>query len=431
MSVTLQRGANTSLQAAIAEQGSRLRVVLEWAGDHPAHPSVDAVAFLLTESGKVRSDGDMIFYNHPTEEGGFIIMAAGENVARGLHVQAFTLDLDKVPEGIERVCFCLTLQSGVGGLLYLSQLGQTALRVLGGPSDTELVRADFNMGEAQETALIMGEIYRRKGEWKVKCVAQGFVSGLGALAESYGVVVAEAAQAVGQMVPPGETPAPKVPKSAAPSQHFNKPPGGFGEVQVILNWGTPPAPAATAEPPPAVAVAPKGFLGNLLGPSSKGTTAPKLPKTADLDLCCLFELTDGYRGVVQALGNNFGGFQTAPYVELMGDERQGSGTQAEIMRINGKRWDEIRRLLFFAMIFDGIPNWAKANGRARILVPEQVPVSVRLDQATVDQRVCSIALLENESGKMVIHKRVETFKNPRELDQQYGWGLRWSAGTKD
>ena len=83
------------------------------------------------------------------------------------------------------------------------------------------------------------------------------------------------------------------------------------------------------------------------------------------------------------------------------------------------------------MIFDGIPNWAKANGRARILVPEQVPVSVRLDQATVDQRVCSIALLENESGKMVIHKRVETFKNPRELDQQYGWGLRWSAGTKD
>jgi tellurite resistance protein TerA len=431
MSVTLQRGANTSLQAAIAEHGSRLRVVLEWAGDHPAHPSVDAVAFLLTESGKVRSDGDMIFYNHPTEAGGFIIMAAGENVARGLHVQAFTLDLDKVPEGIERVCFCLTLQSsGPGGLLYLSQLGQTALRVLGGPADTELVRADFNMGETQETALIMGEVYRRKGEWKVKCVAQGFASGLGALAESYGVVVAEAAQAVGQMIPPDAAPAPQMPKSATPSQHFQKPPGGFGEVQVILNWGVPPVPGAAAEPPPVVAAAPKGFLGNLMG-ANKGAPAAKVHKTADLDLCCLFELTDGYRGIVQALGNNFGGFQTAPYVELMGDERQGSGVQAEIMRLNGKRWDEVRRLLFFAMIFEGVPNWAKANGRARILVPEQVPVSVRLDMATMDQRVCSIALIENEGGKMVVHKRVETFKNPRELDQHYGWGLRWSAGTKD
>jgi len=102
-----------------------------------------------------------------------------------------------------------------------------------------------------------------------------------------------------------------------------------------------------------------------------------------------------------------------------------------MLRLNWKYWSEVRRILVFAMIFDGIPNWAQANGKATIRIPDQVPISVRLDQNTTAERASSIALIENEGGKMVIHKRVETFKNPRELDQSYGWGLKWTAGMKD
>lgn len=433
MSVSLQRGANTSLQAAVAEHGPRLRVVLEWLGDMPAMPSIEAVAFLLGETGKVRRDTDMLSPVQPTEVGGFAVMAEIENAPKGLRRQAFTLNLDKVPDGIERVAFAIYLQTGqTGGLLYLNQLTQLTLRVLGGPADTELANAEYRPGEGGETAFLMGEVYRRKGEWKVKSLGQGFTAGLSAMAESFGVVVGVAAQASGQMTRP-DVPVmanPAAIKSAAPSTRFEKPMTGFGEIQVILNWGAPPAPGhtGTGEPAPGAVAGPKpkGLLGSLLG---GGTTSASKP--VDLDLCCLFELSDGYRGVVQALGNNFGGYQTAPYIELMGDERQGSAATSEIVRINGLKWGEIRRVLFFAMIFNGVPNWSKANGRARILVPDQVPVSVRLDQPTVDQRVCSIALIENEGGRMVIHKRVETFKTPRDLDQQYGWGLRWSAGTKD
>lgn len=432
MSVHLQRGANTSLQQALAEHGSRIRVVLEWFGDNPDTPSVEAAAFLLTETGTVRTDSDMIFYNNLVDAAGFITMTGSGRTVNGGRIQSFVLNLDKVPSGIERVAFCLALQSGQSkGLYYMNQLSKTSLGVLGGSAEVELVQTDINLDDKQENALVLGEVYLRKGEWKVKCVAQGFVAGLHALAENFGVVVAEAAQAAESMtratIPLTSNSA--VSKSAAPSIQFDPPQGGFTDFQVVLNWGEPPAPVPSDDlPPPSRANTPrgKGLLGGLFG----GAKDPKA-KGADLDLCCLFELSDGYRGVVQALGDHFGGYQTAPYVELQGDERQGGGSQSEIMVVNGKKWVEIKRLLFFAMIFKGAPNWSKANGRARILVPDQVPISVRLDQPTVDRRVCSIALVENEGGKIVVHKRVETFKNPRELDTQYGWGLRWSAGTKD
>ncbi|PRW82844.1 tellurium resistance protein TerA, partial [Pseudomonas simiae] len=35
----------------------------------------------------------------------------------------------------------------------------------------------------QETALILGEFYRRQGAWKFRCVAQGFAGGLAPLAQ--------------------------------------------------------------------------------------------------------------------------------------------------------------------------------------------------------------------------------------------------------
>jgi stress response protein SCP2 len=40
-------------------------------------------------------------------------------------------------------------------------------------------------------ALIFGEVYRRGGAWRFRAVGQGFAGGLGALARSYGVDIAD------------------------------------------------------------------------------------------------------------------------------------------------------------------------------------------------------------------------------------------------
>ena len=44
-------------------------------------------------------------------------------------------------------------------------------------------------------------------------------------------------------------------------------------------------------------------------------------KGIDLDLGAFVELQDGYKSVIQALGNAFGDYRDEPYVQLKGDDR--------------------------------------------------------------------------------------------------------------
>ena len=390
MTVNIPRGGNTSLQSELAAESYRLSVQLSC-----NNGTADAIVFLLKEDGKVTGDEGMVFYNNKTAHQGAIAMSGAD---------AFTIELNKLPVEIERLCFCLSVDKPA----QLSKLSPLSLVVRGGVSGRILAACEFDVSSNPEAALILGEVYTKDGEWKVKSIGQGFAQGLEALAEKYGIVVAEASQAAGASSAPKPAPS----QAGSPGHVFEKPPQGYPEILVNLTWN-----------PVAVEPERKGFLGGLLKVKPRGL---------DLDLCCLFELSDGYRGVVQALGDSFGAYNAAPFVELMGDERKGAGAaQGETLRINGPRWDEIKRIVIYAMIFEGPPNWAYAGGKAVIKMPDLVPVTVKLNLNESDKRACTIAVLENIDGNLVVHKRVEAFKNPRELDMNYGWGLRWGAGTKD
>jgi uncharacterized protein (TIGR00266 family) len=68
-----------------------------------------------------------------------------------------------------------------------------------------------------EAALILGEVYRRKQQWKFRAVGQGFAGGLGPLARNFGVEVED--DSTGQPTPASPTPPPATspPTAAAPS----------------------------------------------------------------------------------------------------------------------------------------------------------------------------------------------------------------------
>ena len=55
----------------------------------------------------------------------------------------------------------------------------------------------------------------------------------------------------------------------------------------------------------------------------------------DLDLGCLWELTTGHKGVVQALGNAFGDLDGPPFVKLDKDDRSGAATDGENLLVSG------------------------------------------------------------------------------------------------
>ncbi len=117
-------------------------------------------------------------------------------------------------------------------------------------------------------------------------------------------------------------------------------------------------------------------------------------------------MQDGLKGAVQALGNSFGSLNTEPFIKLMGDDRTGSISDGEWLHINGAHWSKIRRILVYAFIYEGAPNWKETDGVVTIHAPGQPPIEVRLNEEGGRQGMCAIALLENDNGAVKVTRRV-------------------------
>lgn len=198
---------------------------------------------------------------------------------------------------------------------------------------------------------------------------------------------------------------------AAPTVSLAKTGEPQGAMRVNLNWS-----AGTSRPK-------KGFFARLTGP----------PVTAgiDLDLGCLYELSDGSKGVVQALGNSYGSLETQPYIRLDADDRTGTSVGGENMHINLARPEMFRRILVFAMIYEGAQNWSAVDGIVTLYPTFGPPVEVRLDSPNNDAPICAIALLQNAGREITVTREVRYINGGQsDLDRAYGWGMQWTAGRK-
>ena len=152
----------------------------------------------------------------------------------------------------------------------------------------------------------------------------------------------------------------------------------------------------------------------------------------DLDLGCLYELSTGRKGVVQALGNAFSSRnEGSPIISLDGDDRTGESAEGENLRIDLSRLRDIRRILVFTYIYEGTPNWAGANAVVTLYPQGGVPIEIRLDEADPSARTCAIALLESTGSDLSIRREVRYVKGTQSaLDTAYGWGMSWAKGRK-
>lgn len=172
----LSKGANLPVDS------SAVSVELTWSGG-PGVPDVDASALLLDAAGRVRDDGDFVFYNQPHHASG-AVRHAGKSSAAGVLTDAVRVDLDALEPAVQRVVVCASADGGTFG-----QVPGLMLRLLDTGTRTELAR--FDMTAASETAFIGGELYLREGRWKFRAVGQGYASGLAGLATDFGITVDE------------------------------------------------------------------------------------------------------------------------------------------------------------------------------------------------------------------------------------------------
>ena len=90
------------------------------------------------------------------------------------------LDLSIVPPGVDRLILVLHLLRGAGAGISFRDFGEIAV-------NTGQHRFALDLANRGEAALIMVEIYRREGSWRMSASGQGFVGGLRALQNALGI----------------------------------------------------------------------------------------------------------------------------------------------------------------------------------------------------------------------------------------------------
>ncbi|WP_229702645.1 TerD family protein [Streptomyces albiflavescens] len=175
----ITKGANTPVPAGLLRVAVCRRNV-------PGTPAVDASALLLDAVGKVRGDADLVFYNQPTHPSA-AVRHAGNAEGDGQLAEWLELDLPRVEPEVQRVLIAGSCDGGVFG-----QVPGLAVQAVTG--DGAIV-AHYEVTDASsETAFVLGEFYRRNGEWKFRAVGQGYASGLAGLATDFGIAVEEPAE---------------------------------------------------------------------------------------------------------------------------------------------------------------------------------------------------------------------------------------------
>jgi len=189
MALSLQKGGNLSLSKE-APGLTNIVVGLGWdpRSTDGTQFDLDASAFLLNASGKVRSDADFIFYNQLKSPDGSVEHTGDNRDGAGDgDDEAIKVDLSRVPADVDKIAFTVTIHDAESRRQNFGQVSNSFIRIINEANSSEIVRYDLAEDASTETAMIFAELYRHNNEWKFRAVGQGYAGGLRALANGYGM----------------------------------------------------------------------------------------------------------------------------------------------------------------------------------------------------------------------------------------------------
>lgn len=173
-----------------------------------------------------------------------------------------------------------------------------------------------------------------------------------------------------------------------------------------------------------------GFFKNLFG------------NAVDLDLGCFYELRDGKKMLIDGLqfSHGRGGdrhhqtrqgcYDNAPYIWHQGDDRRGGLGETILVNPNGV--SQIKRIIVYTFIYEGVAKWSETNAVVTVKVPGCDDVVVEMGQKYSNKKFCAIAQLDFGTDSSITVKKLVTFHNSHsDCDRTYGWGFNYSPGSKD
>lgn len=184
----LPKGANASLTREIP--GLRGIVIgIDWdpGAEHVLAEALTLLTILCDERGKALSDDHVVYFNQLVSAD---LSTVQLQELMGQDDEQLEIDLSAVPPEVDRIVVIVYINEGVAGRRTLGQLRRCTLRVLNQDGGGLLVQTvDLSQGLDSETAVSLGQVYRRGAEWKFKALGSGYSTGLAGVAKDFGVAL--------------------------------------------------------------------------------------------------------------------------------------------------------------------------------------------------------------------------------------------------
>lgn len=146
--------------------------------------ATDVACFGLNAEQQLANDDYMTFYNQPKTPCGTVSWQADNQQQR------FNIDLTKLPSSIDY----LVLTATIDGQATMRELGASTVKL----EQVGQVLASYTFdgsGFDNQRAVMLLQVYRKSGIWRINAIGQGFNGGLSALVTHFGGEVAEEEQA--------------------------------------------------------------------------------------------------------------------------------------------------------------------------------------------------------------------------------------------
>ena len=190
MTVNLTKGQRVSLEK-VSPGLKEIFIGLGWdinATDTGADFDIDASVFMLNSNEKLISDRHFVFYNNLTspdpdqsvQQRGDNLTGAGEG-----DDEIIDVNLRTVPTEVAKIAIAVTIHEAEQRKQNFGQVNNAFVRIVNCENEKEIIRYDLTEDYSIETALIMAELYRKDGEWRMNALGSGYEGGLQALLDRY------------------------------------------------------------------------------------------------------------------------------------------------------------------------------------------------------------------------------------------------------
>jgi tellurium resistance protein TerD len=183
MSTSLQAGANISLTKGNPLL-NELVIGFGWNTIQSNGPQVDLVpSAIITDANNLAlSDDHFVFFNQLATPDDAVRYVEGDDS------EQIEVSLSLVPEAVAKIVFIVYVDPDVRKPGNFGSVKNAYMRVAD-RENNEIARFDLPNADLSINAMIFGEIYKHRDEWKFRALGQGFKDGLSGVANAYKVAL--------------------------------------------------------------------------------------------------------------------------------------------------------------------------------------------------------------------------------------------------